>query len=441
MSIVNHTLFPAQAFEAIDQHEQKFYVFVLRQTLDFSQGVLRYADRQSPLCDRDSYFSDDYTGSLRQESDYCPYKPRCDVIVNATAYAPRGKPVEYFFAGLKIVRGDLRLIEKVLKISGERLFRKKSKFIRLSNWLLRMGTLFLLRPKPWKLTAPKLFTSLPVRYEFAYGGECRIDCVESAAKRVPSKYRLTSQQLETHPDAGAANVAAPVAHAVFESNAVGSGFAPHWYLHASRKTCMPAPRIEYPDSLISAEQFWRAQRSPDESWMKTDPAGFGVRSKLHPNRRALLGEVDDDFVRSDRPLPEDFDFGIWNAAPLDQQTEFLTGGDVIELFNLCPQGIPRLLTNDRGNSVLRLTLPEHECFVRLHLDGGRITTRPLAIDTALVEPEGGALTLVWRVAIPCEEIGAVLSSEFCMRTFTARNRARCDLHGYSWHNVEAVGIQ
>ena len=423
MNVVNHTPFPAQAFEAIDQYEQEFHVFVLRQTLDFSGGRLEYADKQAPLCDADEYFGTDYVGSPRQESDYCAYKPRCDVIVNAVAYSPTGKAAPKFPVGLIVSRDGNRLIEKTLRISGERFFQKRLALIRLFQWCVKWGTLSLVRLNPWKLTAPALFTSLPLRAEYSYGGQCRVEQDERAAKLVPAKHRLTEEQLAAHPDAQGADKKPPIAHVAFDANAAGIGFATDWYLKATRCARVAAPRIECPGAKITAKQFWRAQKSGNKSTTKFNAAGLGIRGKLHPDRRGLVGEVDDAFVNSSAPLPEGFDFGIWNAAPPDQQTEFLTGGDVVELVNLCPAHTPNMFGTDRGHRVLSLVLPEHECFIKLSGDGPDIY-KALCIDTVLVEPESHALTLVWRLAIPKNDCDGIALSEFRMREFSERNRAR-----------------
>lgn len=85
MDFLNHTPFPAMAFSGIDQHGQTFDVIVLRQTLSFASSRLEYADVQSPLCEIDTPFDTEPDSDFRQESDPAPFKPRCDVIVNATA--------------------------------------------------------------------------------------------------------------------------------------------------------------------------------------------------------------------------------------------------------------------------------------------------------------------------------------------------------------------
>lgn len=423
MDVINHTAFPAQAFEAVDQYEQEFHVFVLRQTLDFSSGKLEYAETQTPLCDEEEYFGGDYSGSPRQESDYCAFKPRCDVIVNATAYSPTGKAVPNFPVALIVTRDGKQLIKKTLLVTGERFFRKRFALVRLIQWCVKWGTLFLVRPNPWKLTSPSPFTSLPLRAEYSYGGQCRVEQDERAATRVPAKHRLTAEQLAAHPDAQGSDKKPPIAHVAFDANAAGIGFTKDWYLKATRCKRVSAPRIEHPNAQITAKQFWRSQKSGIKKPPKLDAAGLGIRNKLHPNRRSLLGELDDAFLNSSAPLPQGFDFGIWNAAQPDQQTEFLIGGDVIALFNLCPPHTPNMLRNTHGHRMLSLVLPEQECLVKVSRDRLDAST-PLWIDTVLVEPESQTLTLVWRTAISKEDLEDIEWVEFRIRDFSERNRAR-----------------
>ncbi|MGE0500239.1 MAG: DUF2169 domain-containing protein [Rhizobiaceae bacterium] len=79
--------------------------------------------------------------STRYDSDTCATKPGVDVIANATAYAPKGKPVREMQVGLQV--GAVR---KVLQVMGDRLYD--------------MGS----------YSAPHPFTKMPIVYERAYGG-------------------------------------------------------------------------------------------------------------------------------------------------------------------------------------------------------------------------------------------------------------------------------
>jgi len=450
MEFCNFTPFPALAFEGIDQYNQAFHVVVLRQTLSFAGGCLEYEDEQTPLCEADTFFDEMNLSSVRQESDLCQFKPKCDVIVNATAYAPRGLPTRQFDVHLRLTRNgtsgpvlaprpsfsaidkvqgycsvspaeDRRLatdvmLNKSLRVYGERSFEKQG----------------MLSLSAWRLTRPEKFTELPLRYEYAFGGQCRINAQEAAAQKVSRHHLLTLEQLAAHPD----RENLPVAHTVYEQNIVGTGFSETWFLKATRVTRTVAPRIECPEKPIDAEGFLRILRGERDLTTDPDPAGFGVRPKVHPARRRLLGTVDEAFMRSEAWLPQDFDFSIWNAAPLDQQTEFLQGDETIALTNLCRAGSACSKVDAAGNTVLELTLPGHECYVLIRTKDGLVAAQPLVIDTVLVEPDAQTVTLVWRTVLaklldaPLEVLEARMRSrdaklgDYGVETLNREERAR-----------------
>ena len=449
MEFVNHTPFPALAFEGIDQHKQAFHVVVLRQTLSYANGQLTYADEQAPLCEIDTFWGGVNASSMRQESDLCQYKPHCDVIVNGTAYAPGKHAVTRFDVKLQMVRpgtprrlpevprglnpltsprqADVEkwkrevakiqaepppyifLIDKTLSVCGERSFKKQG----------------LLGLYGWELSRPKTLTSLPLRHEYAFGGQCRINLNDPAAKRVAKQYRLTEDQRAQHPDQGS-DQQPPVAHTVCESNLVGRGYAKSWYLDAAQCDSLPAPQIEDPKAPITAELFMQAlQAAPTKSSQPLiEPAGFGIRAKTHPARRALIGTVDETFIKSDAWLPKDFDFAIWNAAPPDQQTAHLQGNEIIALTNLCPPNAPGARIDPKGNTVLTLMLPKHECFALIRMESGELINHPLAIDTVIVEPDEHSLTLVWRTILAKDKDAPIRVCEARMHTHADRDELK-----------------
>jgi len=159
---------------------------------------------------------------------------------------------------------------------------------------------------------------------------------------------------------------------------------------------------------------------------------LGIRQKSHPARRALLGIVPQDFSSDSAALPQGFDFGIWNAAPPDQQIDFPIGNEIIELINMCPYDLPGTYVNNRANSVVHLALPANECFVLLRHDDMTLSLRALAIDTILIEPEECRLVLVWRLVISDGDIKPTRAAEFRMRTFLDRDIART---GPAWQQA------
>lgn len=438
MEFVNHTPFPALAFEGIDQHDQAFHVVVLRQTLTWdAHGKLNYADEQSPLCEEDTYFGAINHSAVRQESDLCQYKPRCDVIVNATAHAPGGKAARQFDVRLQVQRpdtpaplprepqglnpympisfeekrawqtalGDAKrqhlpgkvLIDKTLIVTGERQFVKRAWPFRLIATLTRWGSLGIIRPNTWRLTTPRPVNTVPLSNELAFGGQCRINAGETAARRVGKKYRLKPEVQASHPDADGPAELRPIAHAAFSANPIGRGYTRRWFIKASACQRLPAPQIENPRHPIGIADFNKALNGKFEHGAGNHLlAGLGIRPKGHPERAKLLGTIDEAFVKGDTWLPEDFDFAIWNAAWPDQQVDELQGDEVIELTNLCASETAGARRDAQGNLTLKLNLPGDECQLLVRLETGEMFQHPMRLDTVLIEPEERTCHLVWR---------------------------------------------
>jgi hypothetical protein len=382
MELINHTSFPALAFQATDQHGQSSHVVVMRATFDIQvDGTLAISGKQEPIALTDEYFGEINKSSIKQESDLAPFKPRCDVIVNATAYAPGGNPSLGFVVSVRIngppqENGDTGplIMEKKLLITGPRFWEKGL-----------MGR--------WTLKPPNTpVTSLPLRYEYAFGGDCRIDGDDPAAKRVDSKYLLTPEQCKQHPD-GPDN--APAAHTACDTNPLGIGFVEPWYLKATGLKKIPAPQID-------------SNKNPVLEFGKTyHPQGFGVITRAWQPRLKLAGTYDDNWFKERLPgLPDDFDFAYWNCACPDMQIQYLNGDETIELTNLTPEG------------KLMFHLPGHTPHMLVHHVRGDIATAPAHLDTLIIEPDQMRATLVWRATIPVEPEVRVLESHLTLKEDT-----------------------
>jgi hypothetical protein len=454
MEFVNHTPFPALAFEGIDQHDQRFHVVVLRQTFTWNDaGELVFADDQQPLCEADQFFGRNMQGGLRQESDLCPYKPRCDVIVNATAYPPQradGGAPNRFEVRLSIMRpgsaapmpaqpyglnplmpasdeamrlwqaeverakdqaeAGERLIDKRLVVTGERRFVKRAALARFAAALVKIGTLGIVRLPAWRLTQPESVQAVPVRLERAFGGECRIDADSDAANKVPKKYRLTTEQAATHPDAARP----PVAHHAYVFNPVGQGYTREWYLAAADVRSVVAPQIEHPNRPISLSHFNSARLGKLDGDDRL-VAGLGVRPKGHPDRAKLIGTVDEEFIQSADALPKDFDFAVWNAAWPDQQVDALSGDERVQLVNLCAPDTPGVVRDAQGNAVLTLRLPGYLPFALVRFENGAIGELGARLDTLLIDPDKRELSCVWRATINKQPSIRVLEARMLKR--------------------------
>ncbi len=389
MEFINYTPFPALSYVTMDCNDDEYHTTVMRATLEIkTDGTLAYAKDQMPVAVTDEYHGEPNQSSVRQESDLAAYKPKCDVIVNATAYAPKGKPAERFTAGIRIygapqgrtvpnrthdlnqknpyLPGEL-IRDKLLIINGPRLWRRGF-----------FGG--------WKLAESKPIISLPIRYEHAYGGQNRIEIDNPNAKHVPEKHRLTPEQRAAHPDGPEK---APVAHTVCETNPVGRGYAEPWYLKAENWGDYHAPLIESPGDPV--REFSKGYA----------PQGLGIISRSWQPRLKLAGTYDEAWLNERHPyLPEDFDFAYWNCAHPDLQLPYLNGDEVIELVNLCPHNTPGNAKDRNGNTIMRFQLPKSRIRLTLESESGKFAVVNMALDTLIIEPDERRVSIVWRRVIP-----------------------------------------
>ncbi|WP_257385294.1 DUF2169 family type VI secretion system accessory protein [Tahibacter caeni] len=189
--LINHTAFPALLYDALDQHDAGFSVVAAHLSYDLlirpedGAANLRFCEEQAPLCMADEHYGEPDRTSTRFESDIVPYKPRLDVVVNGTAYAPGDKPAPAFGVAIRIHE---RL--RSLLVCGPR------------DWKRGLTG--------WSLTDPAPIAALPLRYEYAGGGLHRIENQDYAAA----------------------------------SNVVGMGWYPPEFLRQFRGDRLPAPQIE-----------------------------------------------------------------------------------------------------------------------------------------------------------------------------------------------------
>lgn len=431
MEFRNCTRFPALAYEAFNQFGNELHVVALRVTFDLLPDYsLAFAAEQGGLVLDDEFFGDSGRSSVRQESDLAPFKPRCDVVVNGTAHAPGGIPAASFNAGIRITNSATGgvILEKNLTVAGPR-------------WWKENG-------KGWEITAPEPIEKLPLRYEFAYGGENRIGIDEPAAGKLDEKDRLTPEEREQHPGGPER---APAAQSVYEYNHLGMGFYEKWYLDATRceqpqentvpqkggpggvqKTgligaierlistsseapvqassipvrTLPAPQIESPDDPVK------------EIGKRYAPQGFGFINKIWLPRRKLFGTVDREFMGSGKRLPDDFDFAYWNGAHPDMQIPYLQGDETIELANLLP-----------GAASAKFTLPGYRAYLIAQVEGGLLMSRFLKIDTLIIDTDNRKITLVHR---------ALLAKEAGVRVIETRvmNREEAKFHDSLMKEIE-----
>ena len=146
MNIENATIFDAAVLPLINPQGGNLLTVIVKGTFVFNPGGSEPADEQIPISYGDSYYGE--RGSIRYESDIVPFKPKADVVLCATAYAPDSKPAESIRVAVKI--GSL---EKQVMVFGERFWN-------------HAGVL----SRKFTMTATKPFLRRSIVYEDAFGG-------------------------------------------------------------------------------------------------------------------------------------------------------------------------------------------------------------------------------------------------------------------------------
>lgn len=370
MEFRNLTPFSTLCYKMLDTQNTEHHVvamkvgFLLERTAGGAVIARIMEDPVMSLC-----MQDECSGlQVLQESDLSPFKPRSDVIVNGTACAPDGIPVAEIPVSLRLLTADRQvLLDKQCLVTGERFFIRHP----LTG--------------QWSLSEPEPFISLPLHYQYAFGGECRIDKGSDAAEAVPEKYRLTPQQQAEHPQPDNP----PVAHTACPTNPSGMGFVERWYADATRQQRFPAPRIIDPRHPFTPDSFSRCLTGQaDFSDAEFQPAGFGFMGQSWQPRLAKAGTYDQRWLDTRHPgLPKDFDFSYWNGAPEDQQIPYPAPGLRFELKGLHPQG------------VISGQIPAHQAVVLLRMVDGALVPQWMVPDTLILDTEKMTLAVTWRYRI------------------------------------------
>lgn len=231
-AISNRTPYAAERNWTRDKRGAHLWIVAVKATFTIRDtGTLELADEQKPPVLAPEYHGEPGKSSLRLDSDLLSPKPCTDVLADAHAHAPRGRPAERVQVSMRV--GELY---KTLLVYGNRVYYKGG----LSGGLTT--------------TQAQPFESRPIRYEWAYGGMDTID-----------------------PD--------PRKHRIDARNPIGVGFAvdPEHLQHK------PAPAVEYasgdvaevgPAGFGAIDPAWSPRRelagTYDEAWEK--------------NRKPLLAE-------------------------------------------------------------------------------------------------------------------------------------------------------
>jgi hypothetical protein len=115
---------------------------------------------------------------------------------------------------------------------------------------------------------------------------------------------------------------------------------------------------------------------------------FGVLSRHAEARSKWAGTYDEAWQEDVFPfLPKDFDERYYQAAPEDQQIDYPTGGEEVQLVNLTP------------NNRTSFKLPSIEIPVEFTTNEFERIQKSPNLDTILIEPDLNRFILVWRTSI------------------------------------------
>lgn len=151
MELINRSRLPMEVFSALDKTGRERLVILAKATYSFGSGGSRapvLSDVHAPIAVTDVVWGPPRPMVPVYEADLVPLKRRCDVVLDATAHAPAGKPVTELPVGVKV--GS---VSKQFLAVGERVWKRGA--------LTTSST----RPQP--------FTSMPLHYGHAFGGSPR----------------------------------------------------------------------------------------------------------------------------------------------------------------------------------------------------------------------------------------------------------------------------
>ena len=297
MELRNHTRFPHFRFSNLDAEGREFGVHMAKVAWDIrDDGTCVLSDEQEPFAFDDEPHGEVNLSSVRYPSDFVPFKPKLDLVLDAVAHAPNGEPASEWTSGVRLLdeAGNV-LVEKLVRVTGPRCWRplwkreltedQATSWPDHRHWFDR-----------WALDEPEAVFSLPIRYEHAFGG---------------TMARGTDDEGE------------PVIEA-FERNPLGCGWIDPEAPDHTRP--VPAPRIEDPNDPV---------RDPYATYA---PQGLGPTPPAWLPRRPLGGTYDQAWIDAGTSRwASDYDFEFHCSSHPDLRHADVPRGPLrIQLLNLHP---------------------------------------------------------------------------------------------------------
>jgi hypothetical protein len=424
MQFVNLTPFEALAFTGVDTHDREYDIVVMKvgfalvkksaeqlaNDAKLFEGrlttthycVVMDGDEKAPITMADEYHGELNISSVKRESDLAPYKPRCDVLlVNANAYAPEGAPSSKWPVRLRVTvthsahaapqpqqaQAQAQALNPLMNppTPQAQAALKETAQVVIDKQLTVHGPRSFERGiTGWSLGASTACTSVPMRWEYSYGG---------------------ASIVVQPPSADGVQAAQTLLNEVCFTNPVGCGWVDARFFKLTEKTGqpkvkrLPAPQIEQLNSPISQLDICDNQQAATDApgfaraaqAYLYKPANFAGLGRAWTPRVQRAGTYDDTWQKTRWPnLPKDMDFGYWNCAPDDQQIAFPEPGVVIEWFNLSKP-------DDSFQGYVCVQLPPHRAFLLQRMPGLRVPV-PMQIDAIEIQPEINQVHVTWRGA-------------------------------------------
>ncbi len=341
----NLTPFPNFRYYSRDNENREFGIVIVKATYEIGDdGKLVPAEEQAPMVFTDKCHGEVNLSSLWHPSDLVPNKPATDLIVDAIAHSPSGKPMSDWLCGIKISNGAASLFSKKLRVTGPRqwvpVWKRKLNEKETSEWQ-RHRRLF----DHWELSKPTPTMAVPLRYEYAFGGEIQKGVNDDGTPIFDTDHQ----------------------------NPLGCGrLNSEWSDHTKSVT---APQIESPDDPI---------REPYKTY---PPQNFGPIPPAWLPRRTLGGTYNQHWHDNVWPAwPSDYSFAYHNSAHPELVIEhYLLGNEQITLTGL-----------SEGTEECGFFLPSEQVIVDFVRADNRFEQKNMVLDTILLDI-GSVKRRDWRV--------------------------------------------
>lgn len=283
----------------------------------WQSGPLQPSDEQPPPPMSEEFWGEPEKTSLRRPSQAMVCRSRAEAYLSGSAWTPGGRPAVALRTRVRI--GS---VAKEVDIVGHR------------HWTTGRGGTLASEPEP--------FTTMPLRYELAYGGTVRA-----------SDGRVLAQE---------------------PSNPVGRGL----FARAEEAEGQQLPNLYAP-----------GETSP----RPRQPARIACYGAIPPSwqpRVSHAGTYDTKWVEERAPLwPRDLDVRHFCAAAegLSVEAASFRPGEPVELDGFSPDG------------AIRFVLPDYRLLVKSSY-GNRTSRKLMDLDAILLEPDELSVTLYWREVVP-----------------------------------------